>query len=132
MRHYPYRMSDFKSLEVWQVAHELTLATFRISRPLWSDDGQIVRKQLLRAAISIPANIAEGSGKQSDADFVRFLRISMGSTSETEYHLILAVDLELIKREDGEALIDRAIQVRKMLSGLIKFLQSAPKKRKKP
>ena len=122
-------MSDFKSLEVWQVAHELTLATFRISRPLRSDDGQIIRRQLLRAAISIPANIAEGSGKQSDPEFTRFLRISMGSTSETEYHLILAVDLELIKREDGEVLIARAVQVRKMLSGLIKFLQSAPKKR---
>ena len=124
-------MSDFKSLEVWQVAHELTLATFRISRPLRSDDGQIIRRQLLRAAISIPANIAEGSGKQSDPEFTRFLRISMGSTSETEYHLILAVDLELIKREDGEVLIARAVQVRKMLSGLIKFLQSAPKKRKR-
>ena len=124
-------MSDFRSLEVWQVAHELTLATFRISRPLRSDDGQIIRRQLLRAAISIPANIAEGSGKQSDADFVRFLRISMGSTSETEYHLLLAVDLGLLKREDGEILIARAVQVRKMLSGLIKFLQSAPKKQKK-
>ena len=124
-------MFDFKSLEVWQVAHELALATFRISRPLRSDDGQIIRRQLLRAAISIPANIAEGSGKQSDPEFTRFLRISMGSTSETEYQLILAVDLELIKREDGEVLIARAVQVRKMLSGLIKFLQSAPKKRKR-
>ena len=124
-------MSDFKSLEVWQVAHELTLATFRIFRPLRSDDGQIIRRQLLRAAISIPANIAEGSGKQSDPEFTRFLRISMGSTSEPEYHLILAVDLELIKREDGEVLIARAVQVQKMLSGLIKFLQSAPKKRKR-
>lgn len=120
-------MSDFKSLEVWQLAHQLTLGTFRVTRSLRDADGILVRNQLLRSVMSIPANIAEGSGKQSDAEFARYLRISMGSSSEAEYHVILAADLELITREQERALTTQIIRVRKMLSGLVKFLRTRQK-----
>ena len=74
---------------------------------------------MLRAAMSIPANIVEGTGKGTSTEFVRFLRIALGSTSELEYHLIIARDTGVLSNKEFDALCGQAIEVRKMLSGLI-------------
>lgn len=72
--------------------------------------------------MSISANIAEGSGKGSDKELVRFLRIALGSTSELENHLIIARDTSVLTKSDFDSLTARIIEVRKMLYGLVRYL----------
>src|SRR5690349_23802733 len=117
-------MSDFKKLKVWQDARELTVATIRASDDMSGSTATVVRGQLVRSIMSVPANIAEGSAKRSDREFARFVRIATGSATESENHLIIAHDLALINDSDFMALTDKIENVRKMLSGLDKRLTS--------
>ena len=112
-------MADYRKLKVWQKAHALTLETYAFSATLTRRKAWELRSQLLRAAISIPSNIAEGSGRGSDRDFRRFLRHSLGSTNELEYDLLLARDLGFLPANDFEKVAGRIAEVRRMLSGFI-------------
>jgi four helix bundle protein len=85
-------MQDFKKLQVWQKAHSLTLGVDRASKRIRGSQYASLRNQIFRAAASIPANIAEGRRQKSQKDFGRFLSIALNSSSELEYHLILARD----------------------------------------
>src|SRR5690349_10130514 len=123
-------MSDFKKLKVWQDARELTVATIRASDDMSGSTAAIVRGQLIRSIMSVPANIAEGSAKRSDREFARFVRISLGSINESESHLIIATDLTLLSREESESLSDGVETVRKMLTGLEKRLTNDADKKK--
>lgn len=118
-------MSDFKKLKVWGKAHELTLGTVKAATRMRGPCAALLRNQWLRAALSIPMNIAEGSAKQSDREFVRFLRIARGSANESEYHVILARDLGLLNQQDFEDLNARIEVVSKMLAGLIRKLSKS-------
>jgi len=80
--------------------------------------------QIRRASASIPANIAEGSGRESEAEFGRFLQIAAGSASELDYHLLLAHDLKFINEVDYVAVTDILTEVRKMLTALLKRLKA--------
>lgn len=79
--------------------------------------------QVQRSAISIPANIAEGSGKYSNKDFVRFLQISLGSAYELETHLILCEDLEFLSPEVAEYVIEKVQTLQKKLVAFIKHVK---------
>ena len=83
-----------------------------------------LRNQIVRAADSVPANIVEGSGEQTARNFSRFLRIALNSTTELEYHLIVARDREVIRDSDSLTLRSQVVEVRKMLYGLIRHLAS--------
>src|SRR5687768_819111 len=89
-------MQDFRKLRVWQKAHALTLEVFKLSASLARHPYFALQTQMLKAAVSVPANIAEGAGRTGDREFRRFVRIALGSTSELEYHLLLARDLGLV------------------------------------
>ena len=89
-------MKDFHDLKVWQKAHALTLTVYRITADFPRQEQYGLTSQLRRASSSIPANLAEGCGRNSDAEFIRFCTIAAGSASELEYHLLLAHDLKLI------------------------------------
>lgn len=78
--------------------------------------------QIRRACASIPANVAEGCGRGSDAEFARFLQIAMGSASELEYHLLLARDLNLLNSSDYNQLAREVTEVKRMLTSLIQKL----------
>lgn len=78
-----------------------------------------LRSQLVRAAISIPANIVEGRRQESERDFARFLRYALNSAFELEYHVIIARDISAISSRDAASLLDEVIEVRRMLYGLI-------------
>ena len=117
-------MSDFKKLRVWREAHKLTLATIRTCDDVVGSVGSIVRNQLVRATMSVPANIAEGSAKRSDREFARFVRIALGSATEAENHMILACDLGLIDEKEYNALDKQMQDVQKMLAGLERKLPS--------
>jgi four helix bundle protein len=83
--------------------------------------------QLQRAAASIGANLAEGSGRQTDGDYKRFVDIASGSACEVEYHLLLARDLSLLNEEEYNALNLKVNEVKRMLFGLAQYLQSPPR-----
>jgi four helix bundle protein len=117
-------MKDFHELKVWQKAHQLTLAIYQITASFPREELYGLTSQLRRSSSSIPANLAEGCGRNGDADFARFCSIAMGSASELEYHLLLARDLKLIRPKDCEELAQRATEVKRMLTALIQKLNA--------
>ena len=113
-------MQDFHRLKVWEKAHALAVDVFRETECFHRHAGVALSAQLRRAALSIAANIAEGAGKASDAEFQRFLQVALGSASETLYHLLLARDTGVLAPERYDDLSSRVIEVRRMLTGLAK------------
>ena len=112
-------MKDFRQLQVWKKSHELVLDIYTITSKFPKNELFGLTSQIRRASSSIPTNIAEGCGRGSDADFCRFLQISMGSASETEYELQLAHDLGYLDDAAYESLNGKVIEVKRMLSSLI-------------
>ncbi len=84
----------FQDLVAWQKAHDFVLGAYRLTAGFPKDERFGLTAQLRRAAVSVPANIAEGFRKRSDADKARFLSIAQGSAEECQYYLILAGDLQ--------------------------------------
>ena len=95
-------MKDFRKQKVWQKAHDLALEVYRVTEAFPKREVFGLTSQIRRAGVSIPANIAEGCGQDTDADFARFLQIAMGSASELEYHLLLVHDLGFVSDPDYE------------------------------
>jgi four helix bundle protein len=117
-------MKDFHKLKVWQKAHELTLVVYQISSTFPKEGLYGLTSQIRRSAMSVPTNIAEGCGRNGDADFGRFLQIAMGSTAELEYQLLLARDLKMLKTPEFEALNTHLGEIKGMLISLIKKVKS--------
>jgi four helix bundle protein len=112
-------MQDYKKLKVWEKAHEITLNVYKITKAFPKDELYGMVSQLRRATSSIPANIVEGCGRRTKADFARFLTIAVGSSNETEYFLLLAKDLNYISEREHQKLNNEITEVRKMLLSLI-------------
>jgi four helix bundle protein len=119
---YCWRVSDFKDLKVWRKSHALALNVHRTTTGIRGRDSVALRSQMLRAAMSIPANIVEGCGQQTTRQFVRFLQISLGSTSDLEYHLLVARDTAVITKSDFESLRAQMVEIRRMLYALVRKL----------
>jgi four helix bundle protein len=117
-------MQDFHNLEVWSKAHALTLAIYRATKSLPDDERFGLISQLRRCSASIGANLAEGCGRGSDADFARHVQIAMGSASEVEYHLLLAKDLGYLAEDVYLALVEQTVIIKRMLCSLLKALNS--------
>lgn len=117
-------MQNFRKLAVWQKAHEITLVVYRISSTFPSDERFGLTSQIRRCASSVPANIAEGSARGSDADYARFLQIALGSSAELDYHLLLAHDLEFLDLDTCNNLSQKIETVGKMLNAFIQKLRS--------
>lgn len=81
--------------------------------------------QMKRASISIPSNIAEGAGRNTNKDFARFLSIAYGSTNELEYQIILSIDLLFLDKSIGDEFLEQIQEIRKMLHGLINKINNA-------
>ena len=119
-------MQDFKKLTVWQKSHKLALDAYATSANFPREEQLGLTSQLRRAAASIPANIAEGCGRGSNAELARFLRIAGGSANELEYHLLLARDLGHLSKEAYATLLASLIEVRRMLTSFEKRLRAHP------
>lgn len=117
-------MKSFRNLVVWQKAHALTLSVYRMTRQFPKEELYGLTSQIRRSSSSIAANIAEGCGRKTNADFARFLQHSFSSASEVEYHLILAHDLELLDKSLFEQLSQDVIEIKKMLAGLLRKLRA--------
>jgi four helix bundle protein len=112
-------MSDYKRLQVWQKAHALAIHAHRTALRIRASHYSSLKSQIIRAAMSIPANIVEGRRQESERDFARFLRYSLNSAYELEYHVTLACDIGVIPDADATTLIAEGVEVRKMLHGLL-------------
>lgn len=115
-------MRNFKELNVWKKSHQMTMEVYRITRAFPSDERFGLVTQLRRSAASVPANIAEGCGRNGDRDFSRFLSIAAGSASETEYHILLAYDLHLMEKNVYLELDRQINEIKRMLNRFIQQL----------
>ena len=111
-------MQDYQKLSVWRKARALTVAVHESMRAVPSNTAPGLRPQLMRATMSIAANIAEGAMRESRVDFARFISIAISSSSEAEHHLITSGDLGLLGEPVVVRLTDQIVEVRRMLFGL--------------
>jgi len=116
-------MRDYKNYTVWKDGHQLTLIIYKLTMMFPKEELFGITSQLRRAVTSIPTNIAEGSGRESDADFRRFLVIAHGSATEVEYLIFLSEELNYISKEDFELCNDRVVILRKQLRKFIDKLK---------
>lgn len=117
-------MKDFHQLKVWEKAHQLALTVYKATKSFPKEELYGLTSQIRRASMSIPTNIAEGCGQNTDAQFARFLQIAMGSASETEYQLLLSHDLGFLDKEQYEKLNADVTEVKRMLTSFIQTLRA--------
>lgn len=120
-------LKTYRDLEVWQTSMELVEETYRISQAFPDEEKFGLTSQLRRAAVSIPANIAEGYGRMHRGDYLRHLSIAKGSLAEVETLLTLAVRLSVMDREAAMKTWELTQQTGKMLSKLIAALKPQPR-----
>ncbi|HTS71595.1 MAG TPA: four helix bundle protein [Terriglobia bacterium] len=119
-------MQHFKNLTVWQRSHQLVLDVYQLTLSFPSDERFGLTSQLRRSAASVPTNIAEGSKRQGQQDFARFLNIAEGSLSETEYLVMLSSDLGYIPGKECQRLLGEISEIARMLHSLrVKIEQKA-------
>jgi four helix bundle protein len=123
------QLKDFKELKVWHKAYDLSLAVYEASRSFPREEMYGLTSQLRRAVVSIGANIAEGCGRRSDGELVRFLQIARGSASEVEHHLLLARDLKFLQAATHQNIEKSLQEVQRMLTSLVSSIQETPKAR---
>lgn len=116
-------MKDFRQLQVWSKAHHFVKEIYLITESFPKEEIYGLTSQLRRASVSIPTNIAEGCGRESDADFKRFIQISFGSASEVEYLVFLSFELSFITESNYVILNRQIVEIKKMLASLINKLK---------
>jgi four helix bundle protein len=112
-------MQDYRKLVVWKRAHEFVLTIYSITSAFPDSERFGLIGQIRRAAVSVPANIAEGCGRETNSELRRFLYISMGSASELDYHLLLAHDLSFLETVQYQQLSTELVEIRRMLNAFI-------------
>ena len=117
-------MHNFKELKVWQASMEISKAVFAITRLFPSEEKFTLISQMMRSAISIPSNIAEGCGRKSNKELYQYLNISLGSCFELETQLILAKEFNYIDEANFKPLQSQLIEVQRMITGLQKSLHT--------
>ncbi len=117
-------MRNFRELKVWEKGHRMTLAVYRATATFPRDELYGLTSQIRRSCVSVPANIAEGCGRGSEADLARFLQIAAGSASELEYHILLANELGFLEVRQYERLAGEVTEVKRMLASSIQKLRA--------
>ncbi|MGQ0671339.1 MAG: four helix bundle protein [Hyphomicrobium sp.] len=118
------QIQSHTDLEVWQLAMSLVEDCYRFTVSFPREEIFGMTSQIRRCAVSIPANIAEGFGRDQSGYFIQFLRIAMGSARELETHLLLTERLNLASVDLDRPLLDRCVRVSKMLRALIRSLEA--------
>ena len=120
------KINTYKELVVWQRAIELVSEVYKVAKQLPKSEQFILISQMVRSAISIPANMAEGWGRNHKIEFIRFLNIAYGSSTELETHLIIA------KREYSKVNYEKIeklnLEIKKMLTSLVSKMKNSQTK----
>ena len=117
-------MHNFKELKIWQLARCFVKDVYLLSKKFPDDERFGLTQQIRRAAVSIPSNIAEGSGRGTDKDFSHFLDIANGSAFEVETQLILSLDLEYISHSEFNCINEKLQVIEKMIFNFNNSLKS--------
>ena len=111
-------MRDFKKYDIWVLSHQFTLKIYELTKSFPNNEIYGVVSQIRRASSSVPTNISEGCGRESDSEFNRFLTIALGSASEVEYLLILSKDLDYVDNESFEKLVEEINTIKRKIYSL--------------
>ena len=112
-------MRNFRKYKVWELGHEVTLDVYKLSNEFPKDERFGITSQMRRCSSSVPANIAEGCGRETEKEFKRFLVIANGSATKLEYFLILITDLKFAEQESVDKLVEKVDQLKRSLNRLI-------------
>jgi len=117
-------MHNFKELIVWQKSRNLVKGIYKLTQKFPADEKFGLTQQIRRAAISIPSNIAEGSGRGTNSDFIRFIDIANGSAFEVETQLYLALDLEYISQPEFDEIAAKLFDIERLIFNFKKSLSN--------
>ena len=120
-------LKSYKDLLVWQKAMDLTVEVYRLVKLLPKEETYALSDQMRRAVVSIPSNIAEGQGRNSTKDFVKFLVIARGSQAELETQLQICIKLGYVSEEQANNSLILCDEIRKMLDSLVSKLNNTVK-----
>ncbi len=116
-------IKTFRDLKIWQQSMELVTEIYRATSSFPEEEKYGLTSQLRRSSVSIPSNISEGFGRNSQGDFKRFVNISMGSLFELQTQIEVAKNLEFISKEIFENLYDNSREIERMMSSFIRTLK---------
>jgi len=118
-------LKNYKELKVWQKAYALCLEIYMTTSGFPKEERYGLTSQIRRAAVSVPSNIAEGYGRKSTADYIRFLYMAYGSNCELETQLMICGDLEYLEADKLGELKENIEEIERMLKALIKGLEKS-------
>ena len=118
------KIKGFEDLKVWEKSHEFVLEVYKITRQFPGEEKFGLTSQIRRSAVSVAANIAEGSKRQHLNEYIQMRYIAQGSLSETKCYLLLARDLKYLSEIEYQELFGQSQEIAKMLSGLINSLKN--------
>ena len=118
-------MVNYKNYKVWQKSHNLVFEVYKVLSTFPKNEEFNLISQIRRATLSVPTNIAEGCGRETQKELIRFLYISSGSAHELDYLILVSSELNLISKEKTENLLDEIDQIKKMLAVLITKIKSS-------
>jgi len=121
-------MTSHKELKVWQKGIELVKSVYEVTQSFPANEQFGLVSQMRRAAVSIPSNIAEGCGRNSDKELTHFLYVALGSASELETQIIISQELNFLGNEKSEQLQSLILEIIKMTSSLIKTIRTRDEK----
>lgn len=116
-------MKNYRELNVWKNGHAIALAVYRITHSFPKEELYGLTAQIRRSASSVPSNLAEGCGRDGDAELKRFANIALGSACELDYQILLATELGYIESADAAPLAEEIMQLRRMLGAFIQKLK---------
>ena len=122
-------IKSYRDLEVWQQAMDLAIECYKVTQRFPKAEIFGIVSQIRRSASSVPANIAEGHGREGRAHFVQFLRFAQGSLKELETHLLLSARVGFLQEKEIDPMLQRCADVGKMLRGLIRALDARTSQR---
>lgn len=117
-------MVDYRKYNVWQKSHQLVLDVYAVTSNFPKTEQFNLTSQINRAVVSIPTNIAEGCGRETQKELIRFLYISSGSTHELEYLLFLSAELNYLELEISKKILSDIDEIKRMLASLIRKITS--------
>ncbi len=120
----PRKVRSYRDLEVWKKSIELVEQIYRATQPFPKREIYGIVKQMRRASVSIPSNIAEGQGRRTTGDFIRFISNAEGSLCELDTQLIISMRLRFAQKRDLLHVFRSMVEIRRMLSALRKSLES--------
>jgi four helix bundle protein len=112
-------VKTYRDLIVWQKSIQCVTDVYKVTQKFPQDELYGLTSQIRRCSVSIPSNIAEGYGRKSTQDYLRFLRISLGALYELQTQMVISLNLKFLEREDFDGLFESSREIERMLSSLI-------------